>query len=231
MSTKATMSGWSMRIIPMFAPRRNAPCWIASVTDESMRRKRAGRPSPPDDFTIGAPDSREVDAGAAARALDERDLTRRLHDVRDGVFEGQYEAGREHPEAPAGVHQRRRVRHEEALGHLPVEGVLDLLRRLRRRAPLRLARRDVFRDSTEELRGRLDDLALVVAVQVPVLENGQRVLRKTDVVRRHRIRSGRRRLNHDPSPFTSARTGSDDPLVVRQPSRRPSPSRRRARAA
>ena len=45
---KARMSGWSTRMMPMLAPRRNAPCWMASVTPDSILQegeRAVGRPS------------------------------------------------------------------------------------------------------------------------------------------------------------------------------------------
>ena len=138
MSMKARMSGWSTRMMPMLAPRRNAPCWMASVTPESIFRKDSG-PSvvPPEERTIeplGRSRDRSMPVPPPARCT--RAICRAVAMMSSiESSSGKHEARREHAEASARVHQRGRIGQKAAAGHQAIELVLDPLSTPRRWRP------------------------------------------------------------------------------------------------
>ncbi len=58
MRMKSTTSGWSMRRMPMLAPRRNAPCWIASVAFEKTWMNESGPSVVPPELRTRSPAGR-----------------------------------------------------------------------------------------------------------------------------------------------------------------------------
>ena len=85
------------------------------------------------------------------------------------------------PSGVPGVHQGRRVGHELAVAHHPIEGVLDLVR-LGVRAVVGLGLGDVVGHASEQLAGRLDDPPGLVLEQVPPPEHLHRIDRQLQIV-------------------------------------------------
>jgi len=171
----------------MFAPRRNAPCWMASVAFEKTWMKDRGPSVVPPELRTRSPcrtQAREPEARAAAGLLDQRRGLDRVKDAFDRVLDRQHEAGREHPHLAAGVHQRRAVGHELATRHQVVELARDGERLLGAAAGEgELGLRHAGGDAPVQLARRLVDLAVrQVLLEVALRENLLGVLRELGIV-------------------------------------------------
>ena len=128
------MSGWSTRRMPMLAPRRVPPCFTTSVEASNRLMNETGPEATPivraDDVVLG-PEPGEAEAGAAAALVDQRHGAEGVVDaalaVGERVVDRQHEAGGELAQRAAGVHERRRVGHEQPVRHQAVERLGHLL--------------------------------------------------------------------------------------------------------
>ena len=149
-SMNSKMSGWSTRSTAMFAPRRAPPCLIVSVATSKMRMNETG---PGRDAAGRLHDGSrraqpaEAEARPAARLVDLGRRLERVEDPFERVVHRDDEASGELALGPAGVHERRRVRHETPGRHH--------LKKVRLRPSLArfalLGTRDRLGDAGEEL--------------------------------------------------------------------------------
>src|SRR5712692_1922557 len=94
----------------------------------------------------------------------------------EAVVYGQHETSRQLLQLEPRVHQRRTVREEVQIRYHPIESPRGLLhlRLVGSVCPFGLC--EVPCNSREQLPRRLDDAALVVLLEVPLLEDAQRIL-------------------------------------------------------
>ena len=124
------------------------------------------------------PQSGERKSSSSARLVDQSLLLQRLENTDEAVVHGEDETGREQLQLEPRVHERRAVRQELEVRHDTVEppcGLLDL-GLVCTINPLRL--RQVPSDAPEELFRRFDYAALVVLLQVALLQDAARVVRQ-----------------------------------------------------
>ena len=189
-----------------------------------------------DDVVLGT-EPREAEPGAAAALVHQRHRAQRVVDpalaVRERVVDRQDEAGGELAQGAAGVHEGRRVGHEQPLRHEPVERVRHLVHRAHRAhrdAVAAVGLRDRPRHPPEEILRCLRRPAGVVLDEVALLEHRDGVGRKRDRVpwggRFHgapRMRDGKEESAatapaNPPNPATDtatdpARMSTDQPLT------------------
>ena len=114
----------------MLAPRRVPPCLTCSVAVLKIFMNETG----PGGHAAGGAHIAVLGsqpgkgkAGAAAGLVDQGGIAQGAENALHAVLDRQHEAGRQLPQAPAGIHQGRGVGQEFELGHQLVEGLLDVL--------------------------------------------------------------------------------------------------------
>ena len=152
------------------------------IEQRHERHRARGHAHGRTDNVILGPELREAEPSATTRLMNQRHGRQGVVDaalpVGERVIHRQHEAGGQLPERTAGVHQRRRVRHEEPLRHQFVEGIGQRLNGPIRRPIATVGGGDGPGHPPEEIFSALRRLAQVVSDQVTLFQDRHSVGRQ-----------------------------------------------------
>ena len=124
-------------------------------------------------------EAREAEAGTATRLVNQRHVAERLVDAFQAIRDGENEACTELTQRTARIHQRGAVRLELARSHHRIELAGRRVDLLHRGSVVRVDLGDDPCHAPEHVLRRLDDFEIVVLLQIPFSEYGNRVVGQT----------------------------------------------------